>query len=292
MQKPHRISLNALRVFDVAARHLSLKGAAQELNLSPGAVSHQVRHLEDSLGIALFERRNNGISLTTSGAELSRSVASGLSSLHGALENVLRSEQELSLSISMSFATRFLLPRLGDFKDRHPGAQIHFDSHFGVAGEILPQADLSIVYVRHGDVSPGADILFEDFCRPYLSPTLLPQTGDTDPIRTLPALQCAQNNWDWKCWLAGCGLSEDNLNFGARFDLDETALHAAIAGMGMMLTCERMVIADVAAGRLTALPGADSVCIGYYILQRGGRETGLAEQFVRWLRLQVRETSV
>ncbi|MEX0285476.1 MAG: LysR substrate-binding domain-containing protein [Paracoccaceae bacterium] len=278
----HPPSLNALRVFLAAARLGSLKLAASELSVTPGAVSHQVRQLERALGTPLFQRRNNGIELTPAGAALAEEAAAGLAILHGALENVARDAHELTVSVSMTLATRWLIPRLESFRARNPHARIRLETVNGTGLPDRTAADIAIAYVRRDDLPDGADILLKDRCRPHLSPSAVRPSW-----RTIPALQSATGNWDWDLWLRSTGQEGIMLQYAASFDVDDAALRAAVAGMGMVLCPDFMVADDVAAGRLVPLDGAPAETLGYYLIQRGHRETGLSERFVRWLRAQV-----
>lgn len=279
MQDPNLVSLNALRVFLLAARSLSLTQAAAQLGVTPGAVSHQIRALETTLGVALFHRSNNAISLTAEGAALAREAVPGLAVLSGAIANVSRSAQELTVQAPTTFATRWLIPRLDGFRKKASGAVIRLDTQEARPGAD-PLCDVTLTYYRQGDLQDGAEILFEDRCQPYLSPRLLETTRDPGDLSAIPALQCTQGNWDWRMWLDG---ADTPLRFAGHFDIDDAALRAAVAGLGMVLASDFMIQDDIAEGRLCPVPGQPSRILGYYALERGARETGLRESFVRWL---------
>ncbi len=285
MQAP-LTSLNGLRVFLIAARHGSLKLAAQELNVSPGAVSHQVRQLESALGVELFQRANNAIHLTQAGTALARDAAPGLAIMETALADVARDAHELTLSVSTSLAVRWLIPRLDAFRARNPTARIRMETVRAVSPEGAHQlgSDLRIDYHRHQNLPDGADILLRDRCRPYLSPVLLEQLGGSPALSRVPALQVTPRNWDWHLWLARCGWSDVDLCYGASFDLDDAGLKAAVAGMGMILCADFMIADDLEHGRLVALPDMPEHALGYYVLRQGPRESLLSRRFLRWLR--------
>ena len=282
MQDPNLFSLNALRVFLLAARSLSLTQAAAQLGVTPGAVSHQIRTLENTLGVALFHRSNNAISLTDEGAALAREAAPGLAVLSGALANVSRSAQELTVQAPTTFATRWLIPRLEGFRKKAPGAVIRLDTQEPRPGA-GPLCDVTLSYYRQDDLPEGAEILLEDRCQPYLSPRLLESTPDPVDLSTIPALQCTQGNWDWRMWLEESETLKTHLRFAGYFDIDDAALRAAVAGLGMVLAPDFIIRDDIAGGRLCAVPGQPSRILGYYAVERGARETGLRESFVRWL---------
>lgn len=277
------ISLNALRVFLIAAQDQSLKQAAGRLNLSPGAVSHQVRQLENSLGVPLFERRNNAVTLTASGRALAAQAQPGLDVMQAALENVTRAAHEITVNVSASFATRWLIPRLEQFRARHPRARIRLETVKGNGPVPAPASDLTITYVRADALPPDGTVLFEDRCRPYLSPALLARLDDPQDLARIPALECAEGNWDWAQWLRSTGRTGMPLTLTDAFDLDDAALRAAVAGMGMTLASQFMIADDLQAGQLVPVPGTRDALLGYFIVIRGPRQSGLTEQFMRWM---------
>src|SRR5688572_11739038 len=162
--------LNALRAFEAAARHLSFKNAARELHVTPGAVSHQVKLLEQSLGMPLFRRLTRALELTPEGQALLPKVQEGLRNLAEAVERV-RSRGEASTLTVMAppnFATRWLVPRLAGFSDRHPGLDLHVASRLAMIdgraeNETSPSPESSevapLAMVRFGDGRyPGARV--------------------------------------------------------------------------------------------------------------------------------------
>lgn len=271
-----------MRAFLIAAHHKSFKAAASDLGVTPGAVSHQVRQLEDQLGLRLFIRANNAITLTESGAWLAQEAGPGLSLMQGALERLSRPAQSLSIAVSTTFAARFLIPRLDRFKRRHPNALIRFETLQD--SRLSPDSDAEIVIAyMSGDRPETGQVLFTDACRPYLAPALLEKLGPSPALSEVPALQCSQNNWDWLLWLDLAGRSDLALNYGSQFDLDDSGLRAAVAGMGMVLASEFLVSDDLAGGRLVAFPGAPEVTLGHYVLVSRTRETAITRAFTRWL---------
>lgn len=284
MQNARRISLHALRAFVVAAERSSLKNAASELGVTPGAVSHQVRALEDAIGTQLFRRRNNAIDLTVAGEQLLLRSRPGLAMLEEALQSTLRDANEISLKVSTTLALRWLVPRLADFRTRHPKARIRFETLDQVGAPAMDDVDIAVAYHRQPVPPDGAEMLIEDTCRPYLSPDLLSRQGSRPEISAYPALQSTENNWDWERWLASTGQPDVTLNYTDRFDLDDVALRAAIAGMGMILAPGFLIRGELADGRLAALPESQSVTLGCYAIHRGRRETALSQAVVRWLK--------
>ncbi|WP_286193794.1 LysR family transcriptional regulator [Tropicibacter sp. R16_0] len=276
-----QVSLNAVRVFALTARHMSVTKAAAALNVSPGAVSHQIKALEGALGVQLFSRSNNALSLTPDGARFADGIQPGLDILDQSIQSVTRGANELNLNVSLTLAMRWLVPRLERFKARHPRARIRIETHSGDVPPDSASADITICYCR-GMPDEKADVLMLDCSQPLVSPTLLERLGSD--ISGIPALQCARDNWDWHDWQAAAGLADRQLSFDARFDLDDAAVRAAVAGMGMVLSPSFMAQDDLDTGRLVPLPGVPAVPLGHYRIQLGPRDTGLRKQFCDWLR--------
>ncbi|GAB5435073.1 LysR family transcriptional regulator [Falsiruegeria mediterranea] len=275
-----QISLNAVRVFAITVRHMSVTNAAAELNVSPGAVSHQIKALEGALGVQLFLRSNNALSLTPDGARFANGIQPGLDLLDQSIHSATRGANELNLNVSLTLAMRWLVPRLERFKARHPRARIRIETHSGEVPPDSASADITICYCR-GVPDEKADVLMLDCSQPLVSPTLLDRLGSD--LSSIPALQCAKDNWDWHEWQAAAGLADQQLSFDARFDLDDAAVRAAVAGMGMVLSPLFMVQDDINSGRLVPLPGVPAVPLGHYGIQLGPRDTGLRNQFCDWL---------
>nr|WP_299800756.1 LysR substrate-binding domain-containing protein [uncultured Ruegeria sp.] len=203
--------------------------------------------------------------------------------LHTALEDVVRDTNELRVRSTMSFAVRWLIPKLHLFKSKNPNASVQVETFYDIDNPPTGTADVTISYFKRDKCPDGARILFHDVCRPYLAPGLLSKLVDPLDVASIPALQCTKGNWDWQLWLAEADKSDMQLNFAEHFDLDDAALRAASAGMGMVLTSDFMVENDVAEDRLVPLPNSKDINVGYYTLRVDGRETGLSKRFVRWL---------
>ena len=284
MYTPASISLNALRVFLTAARQMSIKRAADELSVTPGAVSHQIKSLEQSLGTQLFFRSNNSIELTDAGIRLAQKASPGLQLLHASLGDVIHDTNILRVRASMTFAVRWLIPKLHLFKANNPDANIEVETFFDDNRQLSGNADITIAYYREGGRQVGMIDLFEDVCRPYLSPALLSELADPSDYASIPAIQCAKGNWDWRLWIEKSGLHDLKLQFADRFDSDDAALRAACAGLGMILSSRFMVEAELSDGRLVPLSGCPEFHAGCYALQVEGHETALTRKFVRWLK--------
>jgi len=237
MQTRHRISLNAVRVFANVARTGSLTAAGAELGVTSSAVSHQLKKLEDELGVSFFNRRHNSVSLTDAGERFYQEVAPAIALIERSAEALYRDENEISVVASMSFALRWLIPSLDRFRAICPEARVRVETSSYLAFPDLPASDVSIRYVRAGESIDGWELLGRDFSRPVVSPSLLAREGNRREIAVsdVPALQCAAGNWDWKLWCEESGVSFSDLSLSHAFDTDDAALHACVAGLGMVL---------------------------------------------------------
>ncbi len=255
--KRHLPSLNGLRAFEAAARQLSFTRAAAELNVTQAAVSHQIRNLEDRLGLKLFVRQNRALALTAAGAQYLPAISTAFDGLAEATARLASRREGGALTVSTlaSFAIKWLVPRLAGFQAAHPGIDVRITTSTDPVDFERDDVDLAIRYGR-GDW-PGlraARLLGEDLF-PVCSPALL--AGPTTLAR--PA-DLAQNTLlhvtgyrdDWRVWLTATGTEGVDLEHGLTFDLAVTTLQAAIDGLGVAIGRTALVAADLDAGRLVA----------------------------------------
>lgn len=284
MQHVDRISLNALRVFAVVAECSSMKLAAARLGVTAGAVSHQVRGLEDALGVRLLHRLNNSIHLTEAGETLYRQAHPAIRNLQTALEATLSGLADISVQVPITLATRWLIPQLDAFRARHPDLRIRIETTSVNGMPPHSGADIVLAYFPLKTAPPDAEVVLEDLSRPYLSPGLLRSVGERPRLDQIPALQCAAGNWDWQNWLRQSGQEETSLRWSGHFDLDDAALRAAVAGLGMVLAPQFIIADDLEAGTLCPFPETKEVRLGAYVLFRRAPQTRWSDKFVEWLR--------
>ncbi len=268
-------SLNGLQVFEAAARHLSFTRAAAELNVTQTAVSHQIRRLEEQLGLRLFIRRNRALALTTEARDYLPAVRAAFEDLRRATSRLLRQKRDdvLTVSTTMSLAAKWLVPRLGDFQDAHPGIEVRITTSMRLVDFRREEIDVAIRYGRGRWPGLRADWLMAEDILPVCSPALL--AGDK-PLRipsdlsahTLLHVDTIRD--EWPLWLTAAGLpagftSLRNLTFDERL----MALQAAMDGLGVALGRTRIVEADIAAGRLVAPFDTLTVAAdaGYYLVR-------------------------
>lgn len=248
-----RLPLNALRAFEAAARHLSLSRAAEELHLTHGAISHQVRALEALLGAALFNRRGRGVVLTEAGQHLAGVLTGSFAQINQAMNAVRRqSDQTLTISLLTSFAARWLVPRLERFHEAHPDVVMSMRTGRELADLRRDGVDLAIRSGRGNYPGLDARFLMAEDLFAVASPRLaggLPET----PADLKRHLLLRDSIDDWAMWCRAAGLDITTLRFGTVFQDSAVLLDAAARGAGIALARRVLVAPDLESGRLVRL---------------------------------------
>jgi len=252
--------LNAIRAFEAAARHLSFAKAAEELHVSPGAVSHHIKALEEDLGVPLFKRLNRAVILTEAGQLCLPGIRDAFEKLNIAIDKVRssRSDNILRVSVGPAFASKWLLPRLYRFSEKYPEIAVTISASAGVADFAADPVDTAIRY--GGGEYPGmkSDYLFGDWHAPMCSPQLLkgekPLKEPADlanfPIIYEDSLVYNRLSPAWDDWLERAGATNVTLNQRAHFNQADHAIQAAVDGQGVVLGRYILASGDIAAGRL------------------------------------------
>lgn len=311
---PYRLPpLNALRAFEAAARHLSFKNAAQELSVTPTAISHQIKLLEDQLDLQLFHRLTRALELTPQGEAMLPKVREGLacfvSAVASAHERV--SSGRLIVVLPPSFATRWLVPRLRRFAAAQPALSLHvirslstIDGNQAAGVAAVEPADLrqedSLVAIRFGSgVYPGhrVDRMFGSDYIAVCSPGLLkagPPLRVPDDMRHQVLLH-DQGAGDrigpgWDDWFRMAGLSGVDTNAGPHFGDAGLAYVAALDGLGVALASKPLVATAIAQGRLVApFDIAVEQKFAYYLVAPEAiAERPVVQAFRQWLQEEVK----
>lgn len=252
--------LHGLRAFEAAARHLHFTRAAEELHLTPTAISHQVRQLEEILGVELFRRYPRPVKLTPAGEKLFPVLRDSLDGIAAAIEQLSDNHDgPLRLSVTMAFASRWLMPRLPHLREQ-VGVSIEIEADDNVADLHASGIDMAIRYAER----PGADAewhrLFPDRIIPVCAPSLLsgPEPLSPDEVLALPLLHYrwrsrATNAPDWERWQAQAQVDRDRPNITQTFSEEVHALDAALAGQGAVLASELLASDQLNAGALVSL---------------------------------------
>lgn len=256
--------LNALRTFESAARHLSFTKAADELSVTQAAVSYQIRQLEEHIGRDLFRRLTRKLELTPAGLELQGAVEDAFDRIRSTMHKLTDAAQDKVLAVTTlpTFASHWLVPRLGHFQLRRPDLAVRLDSSVGLA-DLHSQYDVGI---RAGlGRWPGltAEKLVDFTLTPALSPILAERAGGIrhpSDLANLPLLDYdhPEDVRFWHEWFAMAGVPIDKLRGGAQYDMHSITGQAAVMGQGVALVCAAFFAADIAAGRLI-LPFTDRV---------------------------------
>jgi LysR family glycine cleavage system transcriptional activator len=284
-------SLNGLRAFEAAARHLSFTQAASELNVTQTAISHQIRRLEEELGIRLFIRKNRALALTPQARDYLPGVRAAFNDLRLATDRLLRKGDDNVLTVSTlaSLAAKWLLPRLTAFQEAHPGIDVRITTSTALVEFRNGDVDAAIRYGRGNWPGLRAEWLMADEVFPVCSPALLSgkrplQTAED--LRDHVLLHTSNNSDDWRQWLTAAGLPSDLSRLpGITFDLILMTVQAAIDGIGVAMGRTSYVQDDIAKGRLVvpfniALP-ADA---GFYLVSpEGVAEPPKLKAFRQWL---------
>jgi LysR family glycine cleavage system transcriptional activator len=266
-------SLNGLRAFEAAARHLSFTIAAAELNVTQTAISHQIRRLEDQLGIRLFERRNRGLTLTREAQGYLPSVRAAFEDLRQATARLQRPGRDelLVVSTTASLAAKWLVSRMAAFQDAHSGIEVRITTSAHLVDFRREEVDMAVRYGRGNWPGLRAQWLMAEDIFPVCSPALLhaekPLRRPED-LAHHTLLHATVSREDWQLWLTAAGLPTSlATRRGLSFDQSFMATQAAMDGLGVALGRTPYVEADITAGRLVVpfdvvLP-ADA---GFYIV--------------------------
>jgi LysR family glycine cleavage system transcriptional activator len=251
-------SLNGLRAFEAAARSLSFTQAAAELNVTQTAISHQIRRLEDQLGIKLFIRQNRSLALTREAQEYLPPVRSAFEDLRRATEKLRRSgpDGRLTVSSTASLATKWLVSRVAAFQDANPGLEVRITTSSRLVDFRQDEVDMAVRYGRGHWPGVRADWLMAERIFPVCAPRLLdgpePLRQPTD-LERHTLLHTTVSRDDWRLWLTAAGLPFSiAARRGLTFDEAFLAIQAAVEGLGVALGRLHLVEADIEAGRLVA----------------------------------------
>lgn len=300
----HRLPpLNALRAFEVAARHLSFTKAAEELHVTPAAVSQQVKTLEDFAGTPLFRRLTRALRLTDAGHAVLPLLREGFDKLSEAAQVLREREDErvLTVSVPPTFGAKWLVPRLDRFYRDHPELDLRLDATDRRVDFNEENVDVALRYGRGRYPGLVSECLLPEVATPVCSPALLQAAH---PLRTPQDLRhhtLLHVQWmmesevapNWRMWLRAAGIDDVPAERGPRFNLESMAVQAAIDGQGVALVSGAPVAADLAEGRLVRpFPGeanqATQFCY-YLVYPEGQLKRAKVAAFREWILTEVQD---
>ncbi len=246
--------LNALRAFEASARHLSFTRAADELNVTQAAVSHQIKALEARLGTALFKRMNRALLLTDAGQAYVPAVREAFEGIMRATDQLMRRDRSGALTVSMlpSFAAKWLVPRVGRFREAHPEIDVRISTDHHMVDFAREDVDMGVRYGT-GDY-PGLHcvrLMTEDVF-PVCSPALLKGRHPLLKPADLKFHTLLHDDFrlDWRLWLLSAGVKGVDPDRGPAFTDSSMVVQAAVEGQGVALARSVLAATDLAAGRL------------------------------------------
>lgn len=303
---PRQLPLKALRAFECTARHLSIRDAAAELHVTPAAVSQQIKTLEDTLGVALFQRLGRGLALTAAGARALPWLEDGFKNLQEGLSQIEQhnSSETLNVWMAPSFASKWLIPRLPSFTDAHPDINLRIsasvdlvdrrDTSIGFAEDLLKRLNIDVA-IRFGNGQSSqcnVEKLMSVSVAPLCSPTLIENSAL--PLNTAEDLanftllhddSPYEGRPDWPGWLRANNVTQVDGRKGPRFNQGAIALQAATEGQGVVLGLDKLAATDIANKRLIApLNNSYPVDSAYYVFSRNDEPQSCAGKLFReWL---------
>lgn len=285
-------SLNAIRAFEATARHLSITRAAEELHVTPGAVSRQIKVLEDALGVQLFQRTHRRIALTNPAVDYYHTVANAIGEIRKATQKLKKhgARQQLKILVYTTFAMRWLIPRLSDFHVTYPGIEVALSASLKDVDFGREELDAAI---RLGDGNwPGltSHRLVANELAPVCSPELLkkgPRLRSPQDLHEATLLHSTARLNDWAYWLKSQAVDSGvDSSAGMVYESSAMAYAAALEHQGVAIAQLFLVEDDLKSGRLV-MPFNSVLDMGnytYYLVQpEGQQESPSMRQFRTWL---------
>jgi LysR family glycine cleavage system transcriptional activator len=295
------LPLNALRAFEAAARHLSLTRAALEFHVTTGALSHQIRGLEELLGVKLFERRVRSIALTPAGKQLYPGLQTGFIHIRDALEGLSPAGDQhvLVISTAPGFTAKWLAPRLYRFSNAYPEIDARVSSSLANANFATDGVDVALRNLSADAKSDGelvVEKLIENCIVPVCSPQLIEARG---PFASPEALKGVPLIHDdslakrveipaWAEWFKAAGVSGVDVSRGLRFSSADHAIDATLEGAGILLASDILAYDALRSGRLVIpfpliLPSGRAYC---FVCPRKGEDRPNVQAFRSWVRAE------
>ena len=290
--------LTALRAFDAAARHMSFAKAADELSVTPAALSFQIKSLEAHLGTPLFRRLNRAVELTEAGKALAPGAEDGFQTLSAAWRAAQRLQDSHSLTVTAgpAFTAKWLAPRLYEFAQKHPDVELRFSASLKIMDFARDAIDVAIRFSRSVDPTLWALPLAQEWVAPVMTPALAetyptPESLVDAPLIFDDSISFMEPKCDWAGWFAAMGI-DFVPEHGPRFSQADHAIDAAVAGVGVVLGRRALVVKDIDEGRLTLpIPKALRTEARFYFLcPKGTQDRAQVRAFREWMLTEIKKT--
>ncbi|WP_298839315.1 transcriptional regulator GcvA [uncultured Roseobacter sp.] len=291
--------LTALRAFDAAARHMSFAKAAEELSVTPAALSFQIKSLEEHLGAQLFRRLNRAVELTDAGVALAPAVADGFATLAAGWRAAqrLQDEQTLTVTAGPAFTAKWLAPRLYEFAQAHPEVELRFSASLKMMDFARDAIDVAIRFGSGDDPGVFSLPLAEEWVAPVMTPAFAARYPTAQSLTEAPlifddSISFLNPSCDWSAWFRAMGI-DFVPSHGPRFSQADHAVDAALAGVGIVLGRRALVVKDVDEGRLV-MPYGTAIPTGArfrFLCPEGTENRPQVKAFREWMLAEIDKTS-
>jgi len=289
----HLPPLKAVMTFEVVSRLASISKAAEELNLTPSAVSHQITNLETHVGRKLFDRTARGVEVTPAGQRYQQSLAGALAVIAGAAENAREDTVELlRIQVSPSFAALWLMPRLSRFRSEHPDIKVRLSASHVHSDFARGEVDIDIRYGLQRWSDLHVEAIFTEEILPLISPKLKEQLDLRNPEDLLVQnlILSNVNIVQWPQWFAAHGVPVSPSEYNLSFDRAYLSIQAAAQGLGIALESDRLAEDALGRGLLVPLfPYRKRIQVhGHHLVYPSSHaERSKVARFVSWIRKEV-----
>ena len=286
MSELSNVNLTALRAVDAVARLGTLRAAADELGVTPGAVSQQVIKVEAQLGRLLFKRNPGGMVTTELGREVSLHLADGFAALaRGVSHARKRPENSITVSVAPVFAGKWLVWRLGWLAELYPDLRVWIEASVDLVDPIDGEVDVCIRVGQGNWPGVRAQEILQQHVFPVCAPNLADQLKDVSDLSRVPIIREPQPSFGWDVWLRPNGMSEDQLGDGPVYSDASLCIDAAVAGQGVFLAWETLAQDALAMDQITApFPGRFSNGVSYWFVEPSSKRLRPhVEAFREWL---------
>lgn len=291
--------LTALRAFDAAARHMSFGKAAEELSVTPAALSFQIKSLEEHLGTPLFIRLNRAVELTEAGRALAPGAADGFRILSAAWRAAqrLQDEQTLTVTAGPAFTAKWLAPRLYEFAQAHPEIELRFSASLKIMDFTRDAIDVAIRFGANSTAGHYALPLAQEWVAPVMTPELAQRFTTPESLTDATLIHDDSISFmkppsDWQAWFRCVGI-DFAASHGPRFSQADHAVDAALAGVGVALGRRALVVKDIHDGRLVLPFSTALITPGRFrfVCPEGTQDRPQVKAFREWMLAEIEKTT-